>query len=455
MVTFSSDGRIITAYEGDKSPFLTMLRTRCLKYTTIHRSMHYSPFCSQQKATGPNIIPANQTNHFKDVEDLASIQEKAVFGKVFENMMRKDELRKKNSSDIIIDALSVEPLYNDGINTDDGKALQIVFEKKTQEIMPEDRKLFEFFKNTSGTGQLGDIGESAKLTTDDIRNYPVSLVSNIFSDSAGKTPTENNTASKKQLGTILTAANETAVARSDMDLRLNKKVLKNLEAKELFKAAMDKVMEAHLNTFFERIETDYDFFLEIRDLLQRYINRNKALDTGDQNSSVKIIEHIKKQCQSNSKDLPQPYRVTLPYTLVKLLTSKNFNFPSERKYSLASFIYQECKKSTDISLYLNVCNADFYNLLLQLSWENFHEIYQLKQLTTEMSINGISGDIHTVEILDRVVHDLRHINDGILDDDTGNLTGKPLTVGVVWCRENSMNLLLVENYLKKLKESLA
>lgn len=432
-----------------------MLRTRCLKYATIPRSIYHAPSCLQQKAAGPDMIPANQTNHFKDEENLASVQEKAVFGQVFENMMRKDELRKKNSSDILLNALSIETPINDGNKNDDGKALQIVFEKKTQEIMPEDRKLFEFFKNTSGNGQLGDIGESAKLTTDDIRNYPVSLVSNMFTDSTGKSLTENSTANKKQLGTILTTGSETANARHDLDLRLNKKVLENLEAKELFKAAMDKVMEEYLNVFFERIETDYDFFLEIRNLLQQYINRNKALDTGDQNSSIKIIEHIKKQCQANCKELPQPYRVTLPYTLVKLLTSKKLSFPSERKYTLASFIYQECKKSTDISLYLNVCNADFYNLLLQLSWENFREIYQLKQLTTEMSINGIRGDIYTVEILNKVVHDLRHINDGILDDDTGNLTGKPLTVGVVWCRENSMNLLLVENYLKKLKESLA
>lgn len=246
-----------------------------------------------------------------------------------------------------------------------------------------------------------------------------------------------------------------AGVESSLNLKMNKEVLETLEAKERFNAAINGAMEKYLADLHSQIETDYDFLALVKRFLNMYVNRDTILDNNDLKSSAEIVSHIKNQLSFNSKDLPRPYGVTLPFTLVKLLTSKELNFPSERKYALASYIYQECKNSNDISLYLNVCNVDFYNLLLQLSWDNFREVYQLKQLTTEMSINGIRGDIYTVEILGKIAHELRHINDGIVDEDTGIIEGNPLTVGVVWCRENSVDLLLLENYLKKLKESLA
>ncbi|QLQ80307.1 hypothetical protein HG537_0D03080 [Torulaspora globosa] len=429
-----------------------MLRSKAARHLRVVGRQSYSVKLTGQKSQ-ISTRSSDANTHFKDEEELSSVQERALFGAVFNKLMMRDELRSKNSEEVLSQAIAIQP---DVITTqkEEGRGLQVVFEKKSQEIRPEDRKLFDFFKNTSGSTQLGDIGESAKLTTDDIRNYPVSLISSIFTDSDDVKVPESEKASRELVNVEkVPIPDEDVALKADFKLKINKEVLEALKAKERFKTAMQTAMEPYLTFIFSQIETDHDLFLVVRNLLKSYLERDKTLDNTNYKSSTEIVQQIKSQCLNNSKELPRPLGVSLPYTLVELFTSKELNFPSERKFSLISYIYQECKK--DISLYLNVCNVDFYNLLLQLSWDNYREIYQLKQLTTEMSINGIRGDLYTIEILDKIAHDLRHINDGILNEDTGSIQGNPLTVGVVWCRENSTDLQLVENYLRKLKENLA
>lgn len=426
-----------------------MLRSRAVRQLRVLGRQHYS-----LKGTGQKARPSDLNAHFKDEEELASVQERALFGAVFNKLMKREELRSRNSEEVLSQAAAIPDATT--ITKEEGRGLQVVFEKKSQEIRPEDRKLFDFFKNTSGNTQLGDIGESAKLTTDDIRNYPVSLISSIFSDTEDVKVSESEKASRDLAKGDTAPTVEKGVSfGTDLKVKMNKEVLETLEAKERFKAAMQVAMEPYLASVFSQIETDYDLFVLVRKLLSTYVGRDKTMDNNNYKSSVEIVQHIKEQCLANSEELPRPLGVSLPYTLVRLFNAKELDFPSERKFSLISYIYQECKKSNDISLYLNVCNVDFYNLLLKLSWDNYREIYQLKQLTTEMSINGIRGDLYTIEILDQIAHDLRHINDGILNEDTGSMQGNPLTVGVVWCRENSTDLQLVENYLRNLKESLA
>lgn len=405
----------------------------------------------------PNAKDSSSTQNvqFKDEDDVTSIQERALFGAVFDKLIKREELRKKSGKQILSHATSIVPDKKIGLGND-GKGLQVVFEKKNQEIRVEDKKLFEFFRNTGGSSQLGDIGESAKLTTDDIRNYPVSLISSVFQETDHKQIPNRDDAGKDVVDDMAGASLEKlAGPGTSLNLKINKEVLETLEAKERFSAAIYGAMESYLINLKSQIETDYDFLTVIQQFLSNYFHRDAVLDNHDLKSSAEIVSHIKRQIETNPKELPQPYGVTLPFTLVNLLTSKELDFPSERKYALASYIYQECKSSKDISLYLNVCNVDIYNLLLQLSWENYRELYQLKQLTTEMSINGIRGDIYTVEILDKITQELRSINDGMIDEDTGIIENNTMTARVAWCRENSVDLLLLENYLKKLKESLA
>ncbi|AQZ09661.1 MTF2 (YDL044C) [Zygosaccharomyces parabailii] len=379
--------------------------------------------CLQQQKE--NVLGDKPTvaGHFKDEEDLASVPERSLFDQVFENIMRKEEARKKNSEEILRSAQNSTSVDTEN---QDGRGLQIVFENKNKGFTSEDQKLLDFFKNTSGS----KVSKSAKLTRDDIRNYPVSLIAN-FEEAHEK------------------------LAQPYPKLKFNQEILQKLEDRERLKATLSTIMKPYVDTLIQRIETDYDFFIIIKKLINVFTKRNQNLDIGDQSLSAEILQQIKQNCIEQPDQLPAPYQVTLPYTVVQLLTSLDLDFPSERKYTIASYIYQECKRSSDISLYLNVCNVDFYNVLLQLSWENYHDINQLKQLTAEMSINGIMGDLYTVEMLDKVCHDLKNVSDGIPEEESSPFNRQMSTIEVVWCRETDMQVRHVENYLRRLKENLA
>ncbi|SJM87800.1 uncharacterized protein ZBIST_3989 [Zygosaccharomyces bailii] len=361
--------------------------------------------------------------HFKDEEDLASVPERSLFDQVFENIMRKEDARKKNSEEILRSAQNTTSV---DAENEDSRGLQIVFENKNKGFTPEDQKLLDFFKNTSGS----KVSKSAKLTRDDIRNYPVSLIAN-FEEAHEK------------------------LAQPYPKLKFNQEILRKLEDRERLKATLSTIMKPYVDTLIQRTETDYDFFIIIKELIKVFTKRDQNLDIGDQLLSAELLQQIKQNCIEHPDQLPAPYQVTLPYTVVKLLTSLDLDFPSERKYTIASYIYQECKRSPDVSLYLNVCNVDFYNVLLQLSWENYHDINQLKQLTAEMSINGIMGDLYTVEMLDKVCHDLKNVSDGIPEEESSQFNRQMSTTQVVWCRETDIQIRHVENYLRRLKENLA
>lgn len=361
--------------------------------------------------------------HFKDEEDLASVPERSLFDQVFENIMRKEDARKKNSEEILRSAQNTTSV---DAENEDSRGLQIVFENKNKGFTPEDQKLLDFFKNTSGS----KVSKSAKLTRDDIRNYPVSLIAN-FEEVHEK------------------------LAQPYPKLKFNQEILRKLEDRERLKATLSTIMKPYVDTLIQRTETDYDFFIIIKELIKVFTKRDQNLDIGDQLLSAELLQQIKQNCIEHPDQLPAPYQVTLPYTVVKLLTSLDLDFPSERKYTIASYIYQECKRSPDVSLYLNVCNVDFYNVLLQLSWENYHDINQLKQLTAEMSINGIMGDLYTVEMLDKVCHDLKNVSDGIPEEESSQFNRQMSATQVVWCRETDIQIRHVENYLRRLKENLA
>lgn len=379
---------------------------------------HCSRYLQQQRDKLSSKGPTT-TGHFKDDEDWTSVQERQVFDKIFEELANKQEMRHRNSQEILHQA---QLANNSNRNRKDG--VHVVFGKAKEELSPQDQKLKGFLESTGHKSKE----TSAKLTKDDIRLKPVSLIE------------------------------ETEVKPSllpKLSSRFNEETLHGLKSRIQLKSTLDTAMKPFIDELIAKIETDYDFFRIVKELIIVYLKRNQQLDVGDQLITNNLISELKTSCQNNPHKLPTPYQVTLPFTLVKLLTAEELNFPSYSKYTIASYIYQECKKSSDVSLYLNVCDVDFYNVLLQLSWDNFREINQLKQLTTEMSINGIMGDLYTVEMLDRICYDLRYLNDDIPDEETNEKVANPSAIGVVWCRENAMKLNQVETYLTRLKESLA
>lgn len=367
-------------------------------------------------------LPKNNSTigHFKDEEDWTSVQERQVFDKIFRELASKQEMRHRNSQEILHQAQAAN---HESQNRKEG--VHVVFDKKKEELGPQDQKLKNFLESTGRRSE----GTSTKITKDDIRLKPVSLIEET-----------------EEKPSIL----------PNLNSKFNEETLHNLQSKIQLKAALEAAMKPFINSLVQRIDTDYDFFQVVKELIAEYLDRNQQLNIGEQLVSEKLIQQIETDSQNSPHRLPTPYQVTLPFTLVKLLTVEELNFPSNNKYTIASYIYQECKKSPDVSLYLNVCNVDLYNILLQLSWNNFREFHQIRQLTTEMSINGIMGDLYTVEMLDKICNDSRYINDDIPDEDTSDSSfADPFATGVVWCRENALQLNQIEKYLTRLKESLA
>ncbi|GAV47214.1 hypothetical protein ZYGR_0H00550 [Zygosaccharomyces rouxii] len=393
------------------------LRNSLISLKGTRTLTNYTRCCQQQR---DKILSKNPTTtgHFKDEDDWTSVQERQVFDKIFEELASKQEMRHRNSQEILHQA----QVANNNKNRKDG--VHVVFGKKKEELSPQDQKLKDFLESTGRKSK----DTAAKITKDDIRLKPVSLI--------------EQTEDKPSI-------------LPNLNSKFNEETLHDLKSRIQLKATLDTAMKPFINGLVEKIETDYDFFQVVKELITVYLQRDQQLDIGDQLVSKNLINQIETSCIDDPHRLPAPYQITLPFTLVKLLTVDELNFPSYSKYTIASYIYQECKKSSDVSLYLNVCDVDFYNVLLQLSWDNFREINQLKQYTAEMSINGIMGDLYTVEMLDKICYDLRYLNDDIPDEETTENIANQSAVGVVWCRENALQLNQVETYLTRLKESLA
>ena len=241
----------------------------------------------------------------------------------------------------------------------------------------------------------------------------------------------------------------------NLKLVFNKKTLEEITIKEKFKGTLELLLKPYMDNLIEAINDDHDLLLKAEQLLKLYENRDKKWDNRESGEVKVILDHLKTTCTDNPTELPQPYRVSLPYVIVKLLERQTFEFSTDRLYRIITYIYNYCKSSPDVTLYLNVCNVDFYNSLLSLSWESYSEIKQIRHITSEMKINGIFGDISTIEKLNKIVGEAREFNDNIPTvDELGKIQKKYNSVSVVWDKDSPNDLRMVEIYLRDLKERL-
>ncbi|SCU91531.1 LAFA_0F04324g1_1 [Lachancea sp. 'fantastica'] len=394
-------------------------------------------------------MDSREADGFKD-EQVSSVHERTLFEQIFTQIMKKDE-NKKRSKELLRPILGQE-IHRSSVETVNKQDnLQVVFENTKKSDSVNDT-LSKFFRDAVGN-DAEDSSALARMTTEDIRKYPVSLTPTYFSKEKSPGITENgqNVSPSTQ---VSAASYIEKILASDLKLSLsrektatsniNPNLIRQIEAKNRLTASLETALGPYLLMLQDRIQTDGDCLAVIQDLLKQYLNRDLDCDS-------ETLEHLKQKCSENPAHLPQPLHITAPFVIRHLLTSCDFSFPPERRYALISLVYNSCKKASDVSLYLNVCNIDFYNLLIELTWENLQEIHQVRQLVAEMTVNGIIGDLRTVEILSEIAKAMRHMNDGIADD-SGYSEGA-LTVGVVWCRENAQDLNYIEDYLKKLEQS--
>ncbi|SCV04831.1 LAMI_0H19680g1_1 [Lachancea mirantina] len=377
--------------------------------TLLRRSLFSGKLFQQERSR-------NAANQFKN-DPVSSVQERTLFEQIFLEIMKKDE--KKNAQTGLGQSLPIKTLQR----MDSAENLQIVFEKKKPSI--SDAKPAE-----NGIDQKAvEEHQSPRLTKDDIRRYPVSLTSTYFAEQdVSKSALKGQNVSSPDLRLRSTVKAET---------------VEKLETKEKLKAALQKALKPHLEFLSRKIHTDQDCLKQLKlyfDLYAKTANSTEKLNS-------ETLKHVGEACRRSPSSLPQPYTMTLPYIVKHLLSDEEFSFPLDRRYTLITAVYTWCKRNSDLELYLIVCNVDFYNLLMKYSWENYQDIAQLRQLVTEMSVNGFLGDVDTIEILQDIVLEVNNSN---IDNKTATDT---YPVDALWCQEIVENLRYIERYLAKLKRS--
>ncbi|KAG0670058.1 hypothetical protein C6P45_002853 [Maudiozyma exigua] len=398
-----------------------------------------------------------------DTLDDASVKERMIFGSIFERMQQKEELRKKRMSEIF--HAEEEIMSNkiragsSGMSRDSGE-VKVNFGQHDQYegIDPSDINLVEYFKQESEKRKINDTLFSKKIdNTKKGDKGKSSIIYDLF-ENIEKSILQNK---KKTLehADVMRIDNFSPSSLPDAStIQSQQKYLKldikKLEAEERYKAAMDTAMKPYINSMAIKVTSDYDILEKMKQLIELFTSRDKSLDALNNNQPVDIINSINKCIKKDAANIPQPYVITIPYTILRLLTGPEFEILNERKYSIAIYVYQRCKTCQDLSLYLNVCNIGFYNLLLKLSWENFKDIKRLLDLTAEMNTNGILGDIETVETLDTLIQGVETTYDSCIpmEDELDHVVDT--AKGILWTNKTRIYLYDLKKYLQKLKVAL-
>ncbi|AET40042.1 Mtf2p Ecym_5279 [Eremothecium cymbalariae DBVPG len=411
-----------------------MLSNRVRIQTQVCRWVHSTKLCRKQN--NPTEVVT-----FNEGDDVSSVKEQSLFNEVFSQMMKKERKNPaRQQSSLLPDIL-------DDMEADDQSNVQIVFEKRrTRDDNDKFKKIMESLNKN--TNSVADMRDSARLTTSDIRHYPVSLTPSYFTElGVEDTNTTNNIGSQVPFGRGQTISEGFLSDASTYDnVGLDSKILDEVKNKQLYKITQEKALGPHIQYLIKSIKTDKDLL----DQLQSYFKEYKR-DVSAERQVKNILNEIEHSCKKSPNKLPKPHSITLPTIVRILFTKEEFNFSSPTKYNLLSMIYHKCKSSKDLSLYLQVCNVDFYNLLLKYTWENFEDIHAMKKLLSEMSVNGVMGDIYTVEIVEKMLETVKYMVENILDEDVSE---DVYSIGIQWCNDTANDVESIEKYLQNLKVSI-
>ncbi|CDO92621.1 unnamed protein product [Kluyveromyces dobzhanskii CBS 2104] len=243
-------------------------------------------------------------------------------------------------------------------------------------------------------------------------------------------------------------------ATSYQNVRLSgiEKAIQLVAEKENLKVALEHALAPHLKYLEQAVRTDKDLLDICMSYLDQYLQRDTTLET----QTKRFMEVIQKRAYEDPSKLPQPYSITLPATIRYIFESGRFTLPGDRNYIILKTIYNKCKSCKDLGLYLDVCNIDFYNLLVKFMWEEYKDLAMVKDTIYEMDSNGITGDIATTELLEDICHQVRFIADDMISEDVEmNDVEKELKkTSVLWSAENVAVIDRLTKYLKTLKRSL-
>ncbi|CAI4037859.1 hypothetical protein SMKI_04G1930 [Saccharomyces mikatae IFO 1815] len=423
---------------------------RCIH--NIHRCL-----LSESNLKDGKTYKVERTSDEKTFEETLE-EERKVFGESFEAGARVENMRHTNASKII------DKYYNGLYDNAKGTTIKkekIVFNhsQKAQRKLPN--KDHEFLKENVDNDYVYQRAGYSSIGTATISEQTRTLLEKIFDEEDSVSERKREALNIDQYKEF--SAKTSGKPVSHLNVKFSEEVMQEISNKIRYQSTLDQVLKPHIDYLREVVKNDYDLLKYLERLLEVYKRRDKDLELRLDTESSNIFEDIKKSCMNKPTELPKPFSITLPYIIVKSLTLSDFEFPADRKYTLISYVYNECKNNIDVSLYLTICNVDFYNLLIGLLWENFQNIRYLRRVVTEMSVNGVIGNIETVDILDKITKEMRSLNDDVFletegqrDVNEGVLPGdnKIVNVGVLWNKDTNNDLLIVENYLKSLKKNL-
>lgn len=436
-----------------------MIRTSSILKNCNYRYIHCIHRCLLNEAN----LKDRKTHNVERVSnektfEQALEEERKVFGELFEAGARVENMRHTNASKII------DKYYNGLQDNSEGTSVKkekIVFNhsQRAQRKLPN--KDHEFLKETAGNDYVYERAEPSAISTKTISEQTRTLLEKIFDED-----NSINKSNRELLNLNLRKGSGMEALRQPVahsNVKFSEEVMQEIGNKIRYQTTLDQVLELHIDYLREAVKSDYDLLRYLKQSLDIYKKRNKDLELKMNAESSNIFEDIRSACINKPAELPKPLAMTLPYIIVKSLRLGDFDFPADRKYTLISYVYNECKNNMDASLYLTICNVDFYNLLVQLLWENFQEIRYLRRVVTEMSVNGVIGSIETVDILDKIVKEMRSLNEDVFleageqlsaDEEVSSSANKIVNVGVLWNKDTNNDLLIVENYLKSLKKNL-
>lgn len=243
-------------------------------------------------------------------------------------------------------------------------------------------------------------------------------------------------------------------ATSYQNVRLSgiEKAIQLVAEKEKLRVALEHALAPHLNHLKKTVTTDKELLDTCMHYLDQYLQRDPKMEV----QTKRFIEVIHKRSCEEPSNLPQPYSITLPAIIRYIFDSGEFKLPGDRNYIILKTIYNKCKSCKDLGLYLDVCNIDFYNLLIKFMWEEYKDLVMVKELVYEMDANGITGDIATTEILEDICEQVRFITDVIVSENAGigEADQELSKTSVLWCTENANVIDQLTKYLKTLKRSL-
>ncbi|KOH52634.1 MTG1p putative GTPase peripheral to the mitochondrial inner membrane [Saccharomyces cerevisiae] len=412
-----------------------MIRTSSILKNCNYRYIHCIHRCLLNEAN----LKDRKTHNVERVSnektfEQALEEERKVFGELFEAGARVENMRHTNAS-------------------------KIIDNQRAQRKLPN--KDHEFLKETAGNDYVYERAEPSAISTKTISEQTRTLLEKIFDED-----NSINKSNRELLNLNLRKGSGMEALRQPVahsNVKFSEEVMQEIGNKIRYQTTLDQVLEPHIDYLREAVKSDYDLLRYLKQSLDIYKKRNKDLELKMNAESSNIFEDIRSACINKPAELPKPLAMTLPYIIVKSLRLGDFDFPADRKYTLISYVYNECKNNMDASLYLTICNVDFYNLLVQLLWENFQEIRYLRRVVTEMSVNGVIGNIETVDILDKIVKEMRSLNEDVFleageqlsaDEEVSSSANKIVNVGVLWNKDTNNDLLIVENYLKSLKKNL-